>query len=493
MTEGLLIAGLAGIAALGLASLVLRAGISIFFLTLPPSFAAIARVLPLDLDRRVFVFTLIVAALTTVLFALLPALQTTRLTLATALRGEISSGPRASRLRNVLVISQVAVSLVLIIVATTLVRNGASLKHTDIGFDTQTLVSIRPPAPVLSATYKTLADATHVAQVAVTSHNPLTGEAPMSPVRRPQSNDIVPVSYQYVSPDYFAALQLPIVRGRGFEPDEARSEASVAVVSAAAARVLWPGEDPLGKTIRLMIPPEERSDVMQRDNLISSADVGGAGQDVVVIGVTRDVVSGLVYNGHNPHVYLPTSPGARHARSLLVRGRSIHDIRRDALDAILRTVDPSPLAFTILTLDEALALQLYPMRVASWIGLLLSTIALVLSVSGLYGVVTYGLSQRTKEIGIRMALGATAAAIIRLVMTQSGRLVVIGAGLGLLVSFSVLAVLAAIVPLENVSILDVGAFAAGTAIIALAAAVAAFFPSRKAARIDPSEALRADA
>jgi ABC-type antimicrobial peptide transport system permease subunit len=213
---------------------------------------------------------------------------------------------------------------------------------------------------------------------------------------------------------------------------------------------------------------------------------------VVVIGVAADVVTGLVYEGRGPHMYLPTTPAGPHAKDLLVRGRAAQHIRTDTLQAILRDVDPNPLSFTILSLDEALALQMYPMMVASWIGLLLSAIALALSVSGLYGVVTYGLSQRVKEIGIRMALGATPAGIVRLIMSQSGRLVAIGAAVGLIVSFSVLGVLAAIVPLENVSILDARPFAAGTAILALAAALASFFPSRRAARIDPSHALRAE-
>jgi len=140
-----------------------------------------------------------------------------------------------------------------------------------------------------------------------------------------------------------------------------------------------------------------------------------------------------------------------------------------------------------------MALQTYPLKVASWIGMLLSTIALALSVSGLYGVVAFSLSQRTKEIGIRMALGATSHRIVRMVMTQSGRLVAAGAGVGLLVSFSALGVLAAIVPLQNVSVLDAWAFAAGVTILAAAAALAAFFPSRRATRIDPSHALRTDA
>jgi predicted permease len=495
MTEGLMIAAIAGAAALGAAVLMLRTGLAVFFLTLPPSFAAVARVLPLDLDHRVFLFTLIVSAITTVMFALLPALQATRLTLTNALRGELGSGIRASTLRNVLVIGQVAVSLVLIVVAATLVRNGSALKSTDIGFDTHSIVSIRQQSQgsnLIPRGYDALVSNPQIARVAVTSHNPLTGEGPKTPVRRPQTGTIVPVSYIHVSPEYFDTVQIPIVRGRGFRPDEALAEARVTIVSAAAAHALWPGEDPVGKTIRVWIEPKERGDVMERDRLISRDEIAEKGNDVVVIGVARDAVSGLVYDGRNAHMYLPTNPSGANAKALLVRGRSTTDIRHDRLQAVLRTVDPSPLAFSLLSLDDALALQMYPLMVASWIGLLLSTIALVLSVSGLYGVVTYSLSQRIKEIGIRMALGATSAAIVKLVMAQSGRLVVIGAGTGLLVSFSVLGALNAIIPLENISILDAGAFATGAAILAIAAAVATYYPARRATRIDPSDALRAE-
>jgi putative ABC transport system permease protein len=497
LLEGMLIAAAAGLAALGIASLVLRAGLSIFFMTLPPSFAPVARVLPLDLDHRVFAFTLIVAALTTIVFALLPALQGTRLTLTSALRGELTSGARASRLRSVLVISQVAVSLVLIIVAATLVRNGDVLRNTDIGFDTHPLTSIRPTGigntpKLVSQAYDAFGASTVSAGVSVTSSNPLTGELPMSPVRRAPGDQMIPMTYMYVSPDYFDTLQIPIAAGRGFQADEARTEARVAIISAAAAQALWPGADPLGRTFRFWTPPEERPDVISHDRLVSTAQVDVEGDEVVVVGVAKDVVSGLVYDGLRPHLYLPTTAGAAHAKALLVRGRSIQDTRSDKLQAALRAVDPNPLAFSALSLDEALALQTYPMMIASWMGLLLSAIALALSVSGLYGVVTYGLSQRTKEIGIRIALGASSAAIIRLVMSQAARLVAIGSGLGLLVSFSALGLLAAIIPLHNVSILNAGAFMGGTLVVSVAAATATFVPSRRATRIDPAHSLRTD-
>ncbi|HTH03479.1 MAG TPA: ABC transporter permease [Vicinamibacterales bacterium] len=495
--EGLLIAAIAGAMALGVASLVLRAGLAIFFMSLPPSFAAIARVLPLSVDHRVFLFTLVVAGLATIIFALLPALHGTRLTLTSALRGELSSGVRGSMLRHALVISQVAVSLVLIIVAATLVRNGRVVQDTDVGFETHSLVSITPRGATakpdaFKRAYETLASSPHVAQITATSHNPLTGELPMSPIRMPDGRSMVPVSYMYVSPEYFLTLQIALERGRAFAADEARSESKVAIVSAAAARALWPDTDPMGKTVRVWMPPEDRPDVITHDRLVSTTQIDKEGDDMVVIGIAKDVVNGLVYDGRRPHIYLPTSPGARHAKALLVRGRSVADIRQDVLQSMLQSVDSNPLAFSIVSLDEALALQRYPMMIASWIGLLLSAIALALSVSGLYGVVTYGVSQRVKEIGIRIALGATPAAIVRLVMMQAGRLVAIGSGVGLLVSFSVLGVLAAIVPLQNVSILNPAAFTAGTAIVGLSAALAALLPSRAATRIDPSHSLRSD-
>ena len=134
--------------------------------------------------------------------------------------------------------------------------------------------------------HETLARSPHVELVAVTSHNPLTGELPMAPVHREQGNTIVPVSYMFVSPDYFTVLRLPISRGRGFTLDEARAESRVAVISASAAQALWPGADPLGKMVRVLMVQEQRPDVMTRQDLVSSSDVASAGQDVMVIGVT---------------------------------------------------------------------------------------------------------------------------------------------------------------------------------------------------------------
>jgi len=304
----------------------------------------------------------------------------------------------------------------------------------------------------------------------------------------------------FVSPEYFGTLGIPILQGRGFRPEEAQSEAPVTVISVAAARAFWPGANPLGRTIRVRLdPPARQSEEIQRqkDNRRPDGPGGDDGPghlDVAVIGVAQDVVSGMVFDGTDTaHLYMPTSPVGARAESILVRARSLNDLRLDTLQTLLQSVHPDPLAFEAMPLAEALAMQLFPLRVASWIGSLLGGIALALSVSGLYGVVSYGLSQRTREIGIRMALGATAAAVVRLVMAQSARMVAAGAGMGLVISFAVLATLRAVVRLDNVSLVDGGAFAAGLTIVAAATAVASYLPARRAAQIEPAQTLRADA
>jgi len=175
-----------------------------------------------------------------------------------------------------------------------------------------------------------------------------------------------------------------------------------------------------------------------------------------------------------------------------VRGRSPQELRPDTLQTLLQAVHPNLLAFDVMPLADALAIQMFPLMVASWIGLVLSGVALAFSVSGLYGVVTYSVSQRTREIGIRMALGASSTAVVRLLMTQSGRLVAVGGGVGLIVSLAVLSILKALVKLDNVSLLDAGAFATSVALIGTAAGIATYYPARRASHIDPSETLRSE-
>jgi ABC-type antimicrobial peptide transport system permease subunit len=159
---------------------------------------------------------------------------------------------------------------------------------------------------------------------------------------------------------------------------------------------------------------------------------------------------------------------------------------------MLLRVSPDPMAFDVLAVDEMVALQLFPLRVASWVGSLLSTIALALSISGLYGVLAYLFGQRIKEIGVRMALGANAAAVRRLVFRQAARLAAAGTAIGLIVAFGVMKLLSSFVHLDNVSVVDPVVFAASFVLICIGVTLASYGPARKAARVDPSTMLRTE-
>jgi hypothetical protein len=202
----------------------------------------------------------------------------------------------------------------------------------------------------------------------------------------------------------------------------------------------------------------------------------------------------MVFDGRDAgHIYLPTHAADPHAiapaDAAAVRPRS----RSLGAAGHLQKAAPDPHVFEAIPLGEMRDAQMYPIRAAAWIGAILGAIALVLSVSGLYGVLSYTLTQRTREIGIRMALGATGAAVVRLLMGQSARLAGVGAAIGLVVAFGALQVLSSVITLSEVSVLDGVAFAGGVALVAAATAFAATIrPAARRASIRPSP-LRADA
>jgi predicted permease len=484
VVEGAMIAALAGVLGLGVAALALRAGLKLFVAALPPSVASLIRVVPLDFDYRVFLFALAASAAATLMFALLPALQATHVSLTNALRGQAVAALRASTLRNLLVSGQVTVSLVILIAAATLVRNAMVLGHTNLGLRTDGVISIQQDAreaTLIPRVARVLAADPRVAAVAVTNVNPLFEENRQTLVTPAGAAGSLATRYTFVSPEYFPILGIPIERGRGFRPDEAAAESRVGIVSAATARAFWPGADPIGQTLRIEHPSTDTEDKLP-----------GYSQ-VLIVGVAKDVVSGFVFDGEDrAHLYLPTSATGAHAAALLVRGVDPVPFRREALPALLLRVQPDPFAFQALPLTEVLALQMFPLQAASWIGALLSAIAIVLSASGLYGVLTFMLSQRTREIGIRMALGATSARVVALVMRQCARLAALGVSLGIALAFVVMKVLSSVIVMRNVSVVEPRAFAAGVGLVALAATAASYLPAKRATRIEPALALRAD-
>jgi predicted permease len=483
LTEGLLISLLSGLGGLALATVLLRGALVLMFGTLPPSVAAILRIDPVRLDARVFLFALGAAAATTLLFALFPAIQASRVTLTAGLRGQ-GVGTRKSTMQNALVVAQVAVSIVLVIVALTLARNGAAIGSIDLGYETRGLLSVNVRegrADLVPKLADVLASDPRVTEVAGATSNPMfvrTRAVAAGSARTPAAKA---TRYTFVSPAYFSVLRIPIARGRGFRQEEAIAAAPVAIVSDATAQTFWPGEDPIGQTL-----------TVESANGRPVDDLPGYSR-ITVIGTVRDVVSGLLVDGTDTtHVYLPVSPSDDRAGALLVRGRTDRDLGPEVLQQLFRQAAPDPEAFEALPLDELHALQVYPLQAASWIGCLLAAVALILSVSGLYGVLTYTLNQRVKEIGIRIALGATSRMVVRLVMSQSARLAGIGAMIGLTAAYLAMRTLSTAIQLRQVSVLDLAAFAVGVIVIVAAAGLAAYHPARRAIRVSPAFTLRAD-
>jgi ABC-type antimicrobial peptide transport system permease subunit len=263
----------------------------------------------------------------------------------------------------------------------------------------------------------------------------------------------------------------------------------VAVVSAAGARQLWPGEDPVGKVLRLNIgEPGTRVQVADTIKELRKPEDFAAGSFVVtVVGVAKDVVSGFVYSGpDSAHLYFPTSPTGSRAAALMVRRPAGTSVQ--ALKAVLRQAHPDPLAFDVLAMNEMVALQMFPLRAASWIATFLSAVALALSISGLYGVLTYTFGQRTREIGIRMALGAKREALLRSVLGYGLKLTGIGLAAGLAGALALTRLMETLLfevrPTDPVTLVSVAAM------ITLVAIIASFVPAHRATRVDPIAALR---
>ncbi len=484
LAEGVLIALLAGATAVAMASWSLRLATTVFFAALPPSFSEIIRLAPLTLDARVLAFAAIVSLAATVLFALLPAVQASRVPLMSALHDRVAGSWRDSRFRDVLITGQVAVSMVLVVAALTFTRGGLALGTVDLRYDIDQVVSLTPLADaraLIPQVASQLAADPRVEAVSVTGGNPLKGRATNRRLAVSPAGSHTPTiaRFTFVAPGYFELLRLRIDQGRSFTADEANG-APVAIVSAATAAALWPDQNAIGKT--LAIEPANGRPVVDLDM-----------PAVTVVGVARDVISGFIADGLDAtHLYLPLAADDGYASAVLVRGRPGADLTKTVLPELYQRLGADPQAFETLPLVELRAAQLFPLQAAALIGALLGLIALVLSVSGLFGVLTYNVNQRTREIGIRMALGASAAAVVRLVMHQSARLAVVGAALGLVVAFGVMRAMDAAVQFDEVSMLDAVAFAAAPLLVLSAAALAALQPARRATNVHPAITLRVD-
>jgi hypothetical protein len=284
--------------------------------------------------------------------------------------------------------------------------------------------------------------------------------------------------YTVVSPEYFTLFDIQIVRGRTFTPAEAAAGALVALVSEATAAALWPGLDPLGQTLDLAAVPEGRADRRLPRGRVS------------VIGVTEDVTNGSMFDGLDVScVYFPTDARAPTDLSLLIRAR-IDDVQvlRSAVTTAVNEIAPET-TFGMVPIRTLIGGAVWIFQAFSVAASFLGVVGLLFAYSGTHAVVSFLVAQRTREFGVRMALGASAWRIVRGMLVETSRTASIGLAAGLAVAAGLIRLFSAAIAMP-----DFGArpFVVGAAIVLVATAVAVLSPLRAAARIDPAQALRAE-
>jgi putative ABC transport system permease protein len=479
LTEGLLLAVLGGAVGLLLASWgmeVLRG--------LGPQ--ELPRANGIRVDDAVLAFTLGVSILTSLLFGLAPALHAAR-SEARAL-AEGGAGGRASargRLRGALVAAEMALSVLLLVGAGLLLRSFVRLLDVEPGFNPRGLVTVqiafsspRYVEPGRRAAFvrdlvPRLEALPGVEGVALANDLPLEGrDTTIYPAieGRPGvgSEELILTGLHAVNPGYFRAMQIPLLRGRGFEDGDAGGAPRVALINRTAAERFWPAEDPLGRRLR-------QSDSESEPWL-------------TVIGVAGDVKHDGLGEPPAPDVYVPFAQNAWAYAALALRAPADAEGLARLVRAEIQALDPDQPVFSVRTMEAVLGETLASRRFTLGMIGLFAALALALAAVGLYGVMAYLVTQRTREIGVRMALGARRSDILRLIVGQGMRLTAAGVALGLAGALGLTRFLSGL--LFGVGPADAPTFAGVTAVLLLAALAACWLPARRAARVDPLTGLR---
>jgi putative ABC transport system permease protein len=501
LTESLLLAGAGGAVGLLLAwwTLKVLSPVLLSQLKLPSIFLA-SLAIDLEPDYRVFGFTLLTALFTGIAAGLAPALHASRPGLTVALKGEGSIfGERLSqsRLRDALIVAQLAFSLVLLLSAGLLVRNVQKLQKIDTGYDTTRLfaldVELGKQTETLRQQLETrLRALPDIRSVSRASRAPLTGGGARSAILIPGQEDranLLRIRNYYVSPSYLETLGIPMLSGRNFTEQEANGGAHVIVLSAGAARKLWPQFNDFGQVLGQSIGIETGEISPVASPQTGDSSLSASFPVYQVIGVARDAITGHILWGADPQIYLPLSPGNPSSKYLLARTRTDAHRVMGAVRAEIASLHPDA-TLTMWLTAESLNFQTMPFRIAAKVALALGLAAMSLASIGLYGVMAFVVTQRTREIGVRVALGAEPRDILALFLKQGIRLIGAGIVLGLLGGVAVARLLAVV--LVDLSPFDPLAFGGFSFCLTLVALLATYLPARRATKVVPTIALRHD-
>lgn len=485
LTESVLLSFVGGLFGLVLASAFHRGLLALVAGRIP-----VPRLEHVALDVPVVLFTLTLSILTGLIFGLVPALFASSAA-SDSLRegGRHGSGPRARRALGSLVVAEIALSLVLLAGAGLLLRSFIALQNVDPGMRTEGVLTARVslsgnryPTPKAIGDFYTQvlqrADAIPgVESASAVSFLPLAGLGIGTSFHRldratPEPGQMPGTDVKPVAPNFFKTMGIPQRAGRDFTPMDTIDSPPVAIVNEAMVRQQFPGEDPLGKRLNVSI---------------GSAP---GGMNVEIVGVVGDIKMVSLDGAINPAVYLPHTQLPIGLMTLVLRTNLEPTSLTPGLAAAVREVDPNlPLA-DVASMDDVVDATLARPRTVSTLILVFALIALVLAGVGVYGVMAYSVSQRTQEIGVRMALGATTLSVFRMMIGDALRLVIIGVVAGVVVAAWLSQFLASM--LFQTGRFDVLTFVATALVLGLVAAFAAFVPARRGMKVTPVEALRAE-
>jgi putative ABC transport system permease protein len=488
LTEGLLLSFLGGLAGLLLAGW----GVAAIQSFIPEGL--IPRANQITISTAVLLFTASVSMFAGLVFGLAPALHSTRLDLSNALKGSGPTGSRGrshERFRSALVVSQVSLALVLLIGAALLIRTFANLRGTDPGFDSNQLltfqISLRASeygtaeqvAVFNQRAIERIKSLPGVEAVATTSTLPLRNwlNLPIEFETRP--DQVVAAEWRMISPDYFDTMRMQVTRGRNIAQSDSASSVGVVVVNEAFARRHFQNVEPLGQ--RIIVGRSMGKDLARPIPL-------------EVIGVASDSKQMSLKDAPPPTVYVPTTqvPDA-----LMASFRSFFFVVRTAGDPLsyasavrreMLALDKQQPLRNVRTMDDVIATSISPQRFHMLLLGFFGGIGLVLAAVGIYGVMAYTVSQRTREIGIRMALGAQMRDVLRMILSHGTKLTLIGVAIGLAASFALTRALKTL--LFGVKPTDVTTFVVMSLVLVATALLACYVPARRATRVDPLEALR---
>ncbi|MBI4503017.1 MAG: ABC transporter permease [Gemmatimonadetes bacterium] len=477
LTESVLVSALGGIAGLGMAYYVTRRIPAL----VPREAELVFDVTP---DLHVLVFATLLAVATGIVFGLAPALHSTRADVQSVLRAETGgSGRRHSKLRSSFLVAQVGLATLLLVTAALFLQSLGKVQQMDVGFRTERVVDVGVDLSLRQydeergqVFYRELLERVRslapVENASLIRYVPLTGSrqetgASLVSADPDDLSAIRTTSYTVVAPGYFEMFGVPMVRGRAFDAGDRQGALPVAVVNESFARMLWPRADAVGQTVRF-----------------------GGSDILTVVGVSRDTKYVSLGERNTAFLYLPLAQAYQSSMVLQVRLKGGTPAERDAVRRLVQSLEPGLPPVTVTSLNEDMKIALLPARAGAGLTGVFGALALFLATIGVYGVTAYLVGQRTREIGVRAALGAGSYDVLRLVMGETLVLVFVGLGLGLAGGVAIGVAISGW--LHGVGALDPMPLAGAAVVLLTVAGFGTWMPARRALMVDPLVAMRAD-